>query len=540
MKSCLRPSLPWIAAEIALDLICTALLALGPYFQKLLFDTALPGGLQAVLVLCGAYLFVQLVYSICSWLCMKATWKGAIWFERSLKRRFFHALLAKSKVDFFSRDTGEYLAMQSSDITALEQDYLQPLVDVIRSFNMFVVYGIILFTAIDWRIGLVIFLATLVVLAGPHLTGKASSRTRQTYQEAVGTYTSAVQDWLAGFSAVNRFTGPAIEAAHEAVLGQTADKRYAYGKAKSLALGVDTGAVRFLQAAAFAIVAILLCLGKISVGTAVAAFGYVECFLDPLNSILYDVSTLQGIKETRQRFEEFTASAQEQQAAVLPAPSSLKDALELQNVRVSRGSFTFGPVSLRLEKGKKYALIGANGTGKSTLFKLITGEVLPDSGCITLDGQPIGGLDTTQVIACVTQREHLFRTSARENITVYGAYPLQKAVQAAAHIKLPFFEKALRDDIANCQELSGGEQEAIAYLRMAAQDCDIVLLDEPFAAADVNATHAMEQHLLTAPEMKNKTVVVITHDHSEHLEQYDEVLQMKDGAIVSHHNETFQ
>lgn len=324
------------------------------------------------------------------------------------------------------------------------------------------------------------------------------------------------------------------------MLGQTADKRYAYGKAKSLALGVDTGAVRFLQAAAFAIVAILLCLGKISVGTAVAAFGYVECFLDPLNSILYDVSTLQGIKETRQRFEEFTASAQEQQAAVLPAPSSLKDALELQNVRVSRGSFTFGPVSLRLEKGKKYALIGANGTGKSTLFKLITGEVLPDSGCITLDGQPIGGLDTTQVIACVTQREHLFRTSARENITVYGAYPLQKAVQAAAHIKLPFFEKALRDDIANCQELSGGEQEAIAYLRMAAQDCDIVLLDEPFAAADVNATHAMEQHLLTAPEMKNKTVVVITHDHSEHLEQYDEVLQMKDGAIVSHHNETLQ
>mgnify|MGYP001851840455 FL=1 len=75
---------------------------------------------------------------------------------------------------------------------------------------------------------------------------------------------------------------------------------------------------------------------------------------------------------------------------------------------------------------------------------------------------------------------------------------------------------------------------------MAAQDCDIVLLDEPFAAADVNATHAMEQHLLTAPEMKNKTVVVITHDHSEHLEQYDEVLQMKDGAIVSHHNEMLQ
>lgn len=200
---------------------------------------------------------------------------------------------------------------------------------------------------------------------------------------------------------------------------------------------------------------------------------------------------------------------------------------------VSRGDFTFGPVSLRLEKGKKYALIGANGSGKSTLLKLITGEVLPDEGRITLDSQPTSGLDTTQVIACVTQREHLFRTGAKENITVYGAYPLEKAVHAVGHIKLPFFEKALRDDIANCQELSGGEQEAIAYLRMTAQDCDIVLLDEPFAAADVNATRAMEQHLLTAPEMQNKTVVVITHDHSEHLAQYDEVLVMKNGAIAA-------
>ena len=78
---------------------------------------------------------------------------------------------------------GEYVSLQGNDITALEQDYLEPVISIIRCVNMIIVYGVVLFFGVDWRIALVIILTSIFAILIPRMIGKSLTDARSTYQE---------------------------------------------------------------------------------------------------------------------------------------------------------------------------------------------------------------------------------------------------------------------------------------------------------------------------------------------------------------------
>lgn len=530
MKKYILQIKQYIGLEILMDIICTICLAFAPVLQQQLFDHIANGSLRTILIIVFVYLFLQLGNVIAGYLCMIFTWKGAIRFEKSLKRDFFRTVFKMEKSDFYQKPIGEYVSLQGNDITALEQDYLQPATDIVRSANMLLIYGTVLFVFVDWRIAIVIVATSLFAAFGPKLTGKKMAAKRNIYQKQMAAYVTKITDLLEGFKVINSLTRAKINEQHEHALEETAEKRYAFGKAKTLSLSVNELNLKIIQIASFAAAGILLIRGEITIGTGVATFGYVSSFIDPIDSILYDVNAIQSVKDIK---EKFLAYVKEEASEEKEKPVKLKDSIVFENVEYQNGDFSLNGINMRLEQGKKYALIGPSGSGKSTLLKLLMGYITPHEGRILIDGKTSEKLDMSGLISYVDQNEHIYRAGYTDNVTVFGAYSEEKPQRAERYFNKKIMETLhKREQDGNCQELSGGEKQTLNFLRMLAKDSSVILLDEPFAAVDVHTKADLENFLFESGEMKQKTIVIVTHDVSEQaLARYDKVFQLRNGEL---------
>jgi ABC-type branched-subunit amino acid transport system ATPase component len=190
-------------------------------------------------------------------------------------------------------------------------------------------------------------------------------------------------------------------------------------------------------------------------------------------------------------------------------------ALEIVDLRKSFGGVTaVNGVSLALEPGRIYGLIGPNGSGKTTLFNCITGVERRDSGRILLDGARIDGLKPYQIaqrgVGRTFQVIRVFpELTALENLLVVTRGD-HRAAQARALELLRFVKlEGLRDEYAG--NLSYGQQKLVEFVRMLMREPSLVLLDEP--AAGVNRT--LLNDLLDAVRQlrdTGKTVLLVEHD----------------------------
>ena len=171
-------------------------------------------------------------------------------------------------------------------------------------------------------------------------------------------------------------------------------------------------------------------------------------------------------------------------------------------------------VSLALEPGRIYGLIGPNGSGKTTLFNCITGVERRDGGRILLDDARIDGLEPYQIarrgVGRTFQMIRVFpEMTALENLLVVTTGP-REAAQARARELLDFVKLApLADEYAG--NLAFGQQKLVEFVRMLMRDPSLVLLDEP--AAGVNRTLLNE--LLDAVRRlrdAGKTILLVEHD----------------------------
>jgi ABC-type bacteriocin/lantibiotic exporter with double-glycine peptidase domain len=347
-------------------------------------------------------------------------------------------------------------------------------------------------------------------------------------------YVSKITDLLEGFKLVDNCTRDNINKVHEDALKETAKQRYAFGKAKTMSLSINELAVKIIQTVSFAVVGILLANGEITIGTGIATFSYVSAFLQPINSILYDVNALQSVKEVKEKYLGYIYNTLDINSKKL---KELKTSITINKVNYQFDNFSLENISFNFEKGKKYAIIGHSGSGKSTVLKMIMGFFELTTGSIYIDGIPLTDIDTSELISYTDQSEHIYRDGYIENATVYNSYSINKLHQVMNEFSIKIFDiiKTKKSN-ENCQELSGGEKQALSFLRMLTKDASIILMDEPFSAVDIKSKEYFESYLFTNKEMNDKLLIFVTHDLGESLNRYDEVLLMRGGKIIAHDN----
>ena len=189
--------------------------------------------------------------------------------------------------------------------------------------------------------------------------------------------------------------------------------------------------------------------------------------------------------------------------------------LQVRNLVKRFGGVTaVNRVSLSLEAGKIYGLIGPNGSGKTTLFNCITGIEAGDSGAVGFKGRRIDGLKPHQIfhrgIGRTFQIIRVFpELTALENLLVVTTGDFAPARQRAEELLRFVKLEALADEYAG--NLSYGQQKLVEFIRVLMTDPELILLDEP--AAGVNRTLLNELlEAVKALRDRGKTIFLVEHD----------------------------
>ena len=198
-------------------------------------------------------------------------------------------------------------------------------------------------------------------------------------------------------------------------------------------------------------------------------------------------------------------------------------------------------ISLSIEEGSIYVIMGLSGSGKSTLIRHFNRLIEPSAGHILVDGVDVVSLNKRDLevfrqkkMSMVFQRFGLFphRTvldNAAYGLTVQGvgkAEREQRARDWLEQVGLSGFENQYP------HQLSGGMQQRVGLARALATDAEILLMDEAFSALDPLIRREMQDQLLQLQAKLNKTIVFITHDLDEALRLGNRIAILKDGELV--------
>ena len=198
-------------------------------------------------------------------------------------------------------------------------------------------------------------------------------------------------------------------------------------------------------------------------------------------------------------------------------------------------------ISLSIDEGSIYVIMGLSGSGKSTLIRHFNRLIEPSAGHILVDGVDVVSLNKRDLetfrqkkMSMVFQRFGLFphRTvldNAAYGLTVQGVGRAEREKRAREwldQVGLSGFEQQYP------HQLSGGMQQRVGLARALATDAEILLMDEAFSALDPLIRREMQDQLLQLQSKLNKTIVFITHDLDEALRLGNRIAILKDGELV--------
>ena len=214
-------------------------------------------------------------------------------------------------------------------------------------------------------------------------------------------------------------------------------------------------------------------------------------------------------------------------------------AIQLNNLAVGYGRRTvLSGLNATVESGGFYAVMGANGCGKTTLLRCMGGLMNPMDGEVTVDGRPVADYsarEMAQRVAYVQQRPLTdFEFSAFETVLM-GRNPYQRKLQNESQADWDIVEQAMRQTgtwhlrLAKLDQVSGGELQRIMLARAIAQQTPVMLLDEPVSNLDV--AHQFDiMDLLSRVE--GKTILIVIHDLNLALRYCPRLLLLGDGGLV--------
>ena len=221
-----------------------------------------------------------------------------------------------------------------------------------------------------------------------------------------------------------------------------------------------------------------------------------------------------------------------------------ENVIEISGLKYRRGEkLIFDGLDVNIQRGKVTAIMGPSGTGKTTLLRIMTGQVLPDRGRVHVDGKNVPHLTSDQLFELRKEMGFLFQSGALfTDYSVYEnvAFPLRE------HTKLP--ENLIRQIVLmklqavglrgawNLMpaELSGGMARRVALARAIVLDPKIIFYDEPFTGLDPISMGVIVRLIRELNDNLGLTSIIVSHDVEEVSSVSDQSYLISDGKVVAY------
>lgn len=302
----------------------------------------------------------------------------------------------------------------------------------------------------------------------------------------------------------------------------------------------DSLMVQFLSTLLYILGANLVFDLQLSVGSVFAFITYSSYVTGPISAILNIGYLLSGIIPSTKRYYAFMDLEEEtdngETADLCPDDLKMEQvSFAYEKLAYEKEKYVLKDVDILFAKGSKTAIIGRNGSGKTTIINLLTRMYEPISGKILLGAEKISELSLSayrNIISVVSQQIYLFNDTIRNNICLYKQVDEARIEAACKDSGLEDFIKEVSLDYVvgqNGAMLSGGQKQKIALARALIHDKPIIIFDE--ATSNTDAYSEQQINKLLNTKLKEKTVIVITHK-KEILNKVDQIVVLKKGVVV--------
>ncbi len=469
----------------------------------------------------------------------------------TLRREVF-AHLQQLSLSYYSRArTGELLTKVTSETEVFKDVFVESvLTSVAQALTIIGMFTVLFW--LNWRLSL-IALATLPILffALAYIYQKIKVSARK-QREREGLIAARVSEVLSSVTLVKAFGREQYE---QDRFDEESSLTLAEGIRTERMAAAATRTVELIKAfglwATVLFGALLVLKNKMTPGDVLVFTAYLNDMYKPLRNLAKISTRLSRAAVSQQRIAEILDTEPEtwdSESAVVASQLKGEIVFERVSFEYGEGKEVLHDVSFAIAPGQRVALVGASGSGKSTIANLILRFYHAKSGTIQIDGVNIENYQRETLrreIGIVIQDSLLFGASIRENIAYGKPDATMAEIEAAAR------EAYAHDFIVNLPHgydtvigergstLSGGQRQRLCLARAMIKHPSILILDEPTSAVDPESSALIHEAVDRLRE--GKTTLVIAHHFSD-LESYDQILVLQHGKVVEQgtHDELLQ
>ena len=533
-----------------LDLICAAVISLVDLafpqilrtLTKTLFTESSDVILRALLPITLVLLVMYMIQTGCKYYVSYQGHMMGAYMERDMRQQLFDHYERLSFSYYDQNNSGQMMSKLVSDLFDISEfahhgpeNLFISLIKIIGSF-------VFLFL-INWKLAIPLLVIVAIMLFFSYGQNKKMQATFMDNRRKIGNLNSSLQDTLAGIRVVQSFANEDIEREKfkKSNQGFLSSKNENYR-----CMGSFTGGNLFFQGMMYLMTLVfggwLIAHGQMESADLAMYALYIGIFISPIQILVELTEMMQKGLSGFRRFLDVVETE--------PEIVDAEDAEPLENikghVRYEHVSFHYNDddslvlddVSFDIQAGKSIALVGASGSGKTTICSLLPRFYDVSEGRITIDGKDVRKLTLQSLreqIGLVQQDVYLFCGSIRENIA-YGRpdASMEEIIEAAKKANIHEFIMELPDGYETFvgergTRLSGGQKQRISIARVFLKNPPILILDEATSALDNESERFIQQSLEELA--KDRTTITIAHRLST-IRNADEILVVAENGIV--------